>query len=63
MNPTFILVVDISRKYAIKMQYLPHNTQFAGVKVVAIKNYIDLILILPHQLKLMYNVKLGYFVF
>ena len=47
MNPTFILVVDISRKYAIKMQYLPHNTQFAGVKVVAIKNYVD-VLILPH---------------
>ena len=41
MNPTLILVVDISRKYAIKMHYLSHNTQFAGVKVVAIKNYVD----------------------
>ena len=48
MNPTLILVVDISRKYAIKMLYHPQSTQFAGVKVVAIKNYIDLILILPH---------------
>ena len=47
MNPTLILVVEISRKYAIKTRYLPHNTQFAGVKVVAIKNYVDL-LILPH---------------
>ena len=56
MNPTFILVIDISRRYAIKMQYLPHNTNFAGVKGVTIKNYVD-VLILTHQLKLMCNVK------
>ena len=41
MNPTLILVVDISRKYSIKMHYLSHTTQFASVKVVAIKNYVD----------------------